>query len=153
MSLKPEFWQVIRVRPGCEFNAQADLQSLNLKTYVPFVNEIRQWSDRRKKIKKCLIPRHVFVKIDSKREREVYSSKYVMSYLNVNGSRAKIWNHEIDRLRDYCQGLHKAVNLTKGTTIKAPIIGINSEVLKVDNTHCYALSECGRYTIKFKLAS
>ena len=153
MSFKRDFWQVIKVKPGCEFHAQAVLQSMNLKTYLPFVNEIRQWSDRRKKIKKCLIPRHVFVKIDSKREREVYSSKYVMSYLNVNGSRAKVWNHEIDRLRDYCQGLHNRVDLAQGTLLKSPVLGVNSTVLKVDNTYCYALSECGRYTIKFKLAS
>lgn len=153
MSLKPEFWQVIRVRPGCEFNAQADLQSMNIETFVAFTHEIRQWSDRRKKIKKCLIPRHVFVKIDTKREREVYSSKYVMSYLNVNGSRAKVWNHEIDRLRDYCQGLHDSTDLVQGTILKAPVLGVNSTVIKVSKSYCHALSQCGRYTIKFKLAS
>lgn len=153
MSFKRDFWQVIKVKPGCEFHAQAVFQSMNLKTYLPFVNEICQWSDRRKKIKKCLIPRYVFVKIDSKREREVFSSKYVMSYLNVNGSRAKVWSQEIDCLKDYCQGLYNRADLTQGTSLKTPILGVNSTVLKVGKSYCHALSECGRYRIKFKLAS
>lgn len=153
MSLKRDFWQVVRVRPGCEFLAQSDFQSMNIETFVPFTHEIRQWSDRKKRIKKCLIPRHVFIKIDPKREREVYSSKYVMSYLNLNGSRAKVWNHEIDLLRDYCQGLHNRTDLAQGTLLKAPVLGVNSTVLNVSKSYCHALSECGRYRIKFKLAS
>lgn len=153
MILRQEYWQVVKVKPGCEFQAESDFQSMNVETFVPFVNEIRQWSDRKKKLKKCLIPRHVFVKIDPDDERIVYSSKYVLSYLNVNGKRARVWPFEIDRLKDYCQGFHNTADLAEGTSLKTPVLGVNSTVLKANNSYCHALSECGRFNIKFKLAS
>ena len=125
-----------------------------MAAYTPFVEQWHRWSDRKKKIKKPLIPRHVFVQVPSERDRLVFNSQSVNGYLNVHGQRAKVWPNEIQRLKNYCVQAYSPDYLKEGAVFKAPVLGTNAQLLSVDkNNMCSAISSCGRFTIKFKLAS
>lgn len=147
-------WYVLRVKAQHELKVVSNLNKMGLKSYTPYIEEIRQWSDRKKKIKKPLISRHVFVQLSYKDEMKVFSSNGVLGYLNLHGNRAKVLDKEINNLKNYCDQKYNQKSFSIGKTIKAPVLGSSAEVVRVDkNNMCSAISECGRYTIKFKLAS
>ena len=59
-------WYVIYVRYRQEKRIFRDLQLLNIEAFLPTVTTEVQWSDRKKKIEKPLIPSYIFVNIQSK---------------------------------------------------------------------------------------
>ena len=148
------FWHVLKVKPQHELKVVSDLKKLGLAAYTPFVEQWHCWSDRKKKIKKPLISRHVFVQVSPSQDRLVFNSQSVNGYLNVHGQRAKVWPNEIQRLKDYCMQAYSPSHLREGAIFKAPILGTDAQLLSVGkNNMCSAISSCGRFTIKFKLAS
>lgn len=148
------YWRVLKVKPQHELKAVSDLSKMGFSAYTPYVDRWRQWSDRKKKIKKALISKLIFVKISIKDERIVFNSPSVTGYLNLFGHRAKVWPHEISRLKNYCIQLYKAEVFEAGDVFMAPVLGTSSELVKINkNKMCSAISSCGRFTIKFKLAS
>ena len=149
-----DYWYVLKVKSQHELNVVSNLNKLGLDAYTPFLEQTRQWSDRKKNIKKVLISRHVFVKLSKDDMFKVFDSRGVLGYLNIHGQRAKVWSNEINNLKNYCNQRYQQDNLSVGETLKIPVIGSSAEVVRVDkNNMCSAISECGRYTIKFKLAS
>ena len=85
---KENYWWVLRVKAGHELKAVSDLEHLGVESYAPSVEVLRQWSDRKKKIQKPLISRHVFVKLTAAQERIVFGSRSVLGYMNVQIGRA-----------------------------------------------------------------
>ena len=145
---------VLRVKAQHELKVVSNLDKMGLKSYSPCIEEIRQWSDRKKKIKKPLISRHVFVQLSYKDEMKVFLSNGVLGYLNLHGKRAKVFDKEINNLKNYCDQKYNQKSFSIGNKIKTPVLGSSAEVVRVDkNNMCSTVSECGRYTIKFKLAS
>ena len=149
-----DYWRVLKVKSQHEINVVSNLNKLGIDAYTPFLEQIRQWSDRKKKIKKVLISRHVFVKLSKDDEYKVFESSGVLGYLSIHGQRAKVWPNEINNLKNYCNKEYQQDNLSVGETLKIPVLGSFAEVVKVDNNNlCSVISDCGRFTIKFKLAS
>lgn len=149
-----DYWCVLKVKPQHELKAVSDLSKMGVSAYTPYVDQWRQWSDRKKKIKKAIISKHIFVQIPIKDELIVFDSPSVTGYLNVFGQRAKVWPDEIKRLKDYCIQAYKAEVFEAGDVFMSPVLGTSAELIKIDkNKMCSAISSCGRFTIKFKLAS
>ena len=149
-----DHWYVLKVKSQHEINVVSNLNKLGLDAYTPFLEQTRQWSDRKKKVKKVLISNHVFVKLSKNDEFKVFESFGVLGYLNIHGQRAKVWPKEINNLKNYCNQQYQLDNLSVGKTLKIPVLGSHAKVLRVDkNNLCSAISDCGRYTIKFKLSS
>ncbi len=149
-----DYWYVLKVKSQHELNVVSNLNKLGLDAYTPFLEQTHQWSDRKKKIKKVLISNHVFVKLSKNDEFKVFESFGVLGYLNIHGERAKVWPKEINNLKNYCNQQYQQDNLSVGKTLKTPVLGSYAKVVRVDkNNMCSAISNCGRYTIKFKLAS
>jgi len=146
------FWWVLRVKAGHELKAVSDLEHLGVESYTPSVEVLRQWSDRKKKIQKPLISRHVFVKLTAAQERIVFGSRSVLGYMNVHGARARVWPKEIKQLQQYCNNTHHASNVSVGAHVEAPVLGVDAEIVEVKNGICYSVSDCGRFKIQFKLA-
>ena len=148
------FWYVLKVKKQHELKTVSDLSKMGLEAYTPSVCEWRQWSDRKKKIDKPLISRHVFVQLSAQQEMMVFGASSVLGYLNVHGQRAKVWPNEVERLKQYCKQEYQTEILRPGTTFKAPVLKTDVELIRVDkNKMCSTVSSCGRYNIKFKLAS
>ena len=60
----PKHWVAALVQVRSEKAAGRKLQSLNIENYVPTQWEIHQWSDRKKKVERVVIPLIVFVHAD-----------------------------------------------------------------------------------------
>ena len=60
----PKHWVAALVQVRSEKAVGRKLQSLNIENYVPTQWEIHQWSDRKKKVERVVIPLIVFVHAD-----------------------------------------------------------------------------------------
>jgi transcription antitermination factor NusG len=92
-------WKAIYVNSRAEKKVAAQLQEKNIEAYVPLKTEIRQWSDRKKKVITPLINGYVFVKPTPQQRDEVFKTDGVIHYVRYNGTDAIIRDSEIDILR------------------------------------------------------
>lgn len=49
-------WFVLYVKPKQELKVAQQLANINVETYAPYKKEIRQWSDRKKKLMSPYLP-------------------------------------------------------------------------------------------------
>lgn len=54
-------WFALYTKPRSEFKAAEQLNSLNIKHYLPVVTKLKQWSDRKKKVNEVLIKSYIFI--------------------------------------------------------------------------------------------
>lgn len=94
-------WYVARVQIRCEKKAAQRISALGYETYVPVQEEIRQWSDRKKKIERILIPLVVFFKSDNAGAKQVQRLSFVYDLLRAPGDKqpATIPEHQINQLK------------------------------------------------------
>ena len=66
-------WFVVYTRSNFE-RKQKNLSSKNIEAYCPTFKTIKQYSDRKKKVEKVLLPNYVFVKVNSTNRENVFFS-------------------------------------------------------------------------------
>jgi transcription antitermination factor NusG len=93
-------WFVIYTKPQQEKKVVLGLESLNLQFFCPMVTEVKQWSDRKKKIEVPLIKSYVFVKIEDKNRNAVFEIPGVVRYLFWLGKPAIVRDSEIIALQE-----------------------------------------------------
>lgn len=92
-------WKALYVNSRAEKKVLAALQERNIQAYVPLKTELKQWSDRKKKVITPLISGYVFVKISDKERYEVFKTNGVIQYVLYNGADATIKDSEIEILK------------------------------------------------------
>jgi len=69
-------WHALYVRSRSEKRVLSQLEEMGIQAYLPLITEVKQWSDRRKKVEEPLFKSYVFV---------CSSNKEYISILNVYG--------------------------------------------------------------------
>ena len=97
----PKYWIAALVQMCREIKVGEKLSKLNIENFVPTQNEVHQWSDRKKKIQKVLIPMVVFVKVDELEEKQLKTYPFINKVLSYPGERraAAIPEEQIERLK------------------------------------------------------
>ena len=97
----PKRWIAALVQMCMEKKVGERLTKLGVENYVPTQTEIRQWSDRKKKVERVVIPMVVFVHTDEKTERSLRMHSFIRKILTYPGQTAAavIPNDQIDRLK------------------------------------------------------
>ena len=98
---RPKRWIAALVQMCTEKKVGERLTKLGVENYVPTQTEIRQWSDRKKKVERVVIPMVVFVHTDEKTERSLRMHSFIRKILTYPGQTAAavIPNDQIDRLK------------------------------------------------------
>ena len=78
-------WLAAYVKMHHEKKVIDQLTSLNIDNFLPIQTEIRQWSDRKKKVEKILIPMMIFVNVTSEEQHKVIKLPSVLRYLVLRG--------------------------------------------------------------------
>ncbi len=97
-------WYVIYTKPAAELKVAKQLQSQGIEAYCPSYTELRQWSDRKKKVRCPYFRSYVFVRVAAKDRNRVFSTAGVVRYLYWLGKPAIIRNGEMADLRNYLDG-------------------------------------------------
>ena len=97
----PKRWIAALVQMCMEKKVGERLTKLGIENYVPTQTEIRQWSDRKKKVERVVIPMVVFVHTDEKTERSLRMHSFIRKILTYPGqtTAAVIPDDQIDRLK------------------------------------------------------
>ena len=97
----PQRWVAALVQMCTEKKVGDRLKKLGIENYVPTQTEIHQWSDRKKKVERVVIPMVVFVRADETTERELRMQSFIRKFLTYPGQTAAavIPDEQIDRLK------------------------------------------------------
>ena len=97
----PVRWVAALVQMCTEKKVGDRLKKLGIENYVPNQTEIHQWSDRKKKIERVVIPMVVFVRADETTERTLRMQSFIRKILTYPGQTAAavIPDDQIERLK------------------------------------------------------
>ena len=151
-------WYVIHTKPRGEKKAEEQLLSLGINAYCPTRNEIRFWSDRKKRIQVPVLPSMLLVNIDEKDINRVFESPLVVRYMFWLGKRAVVRQSEIDILKKYLDGSYdlissNSLSVNVGDDFKLP--SFNNEkgiVSRISNNNIWIYLKSIGYSVKLKLA-
>ena len=74
-------WFVVYTRPQQELKVAGQLSAMGITNYCPTIKLVKQYSDRKKKIKQPILPKYVLVSLEEKYRNLVFSVPGVLHYL------------------------------------------------------------------------
>jgi len=92
-------WYVVYTKPKWEKKVADKLQQLGIKCYCPLVTQVKQWSDRKKKVEVPLFNSYVFVQIADTERSSVFQVAGVIRYLFWLGKPAIVKDEEINIIK------------------------------------------------------
>ena len=97
-------WLAAYVRLYHEKKTRDRLTAMGIESFLPVQEEIHQWSDRRKKIERVVIPMMIFVHVDPAERAEVLTLSSVSRYMVLRGQStpAVIPDEQMERFLPVC---------------------------------------------------
>jgi len=94
-------WYVIRTKPQHEIKSAHILERSGVEVFCPVITELRQWSDRKKKVTVPLFKSYVFVNIQEKDRNAVFDAPGVLGFLKWLQKPAIAKEEEIEAIRSW----------------------------------------------------
>jgi transcriptional antiterminator RfaH len=135
-----EKWFVLCTKPRNELKVTERLSNLGVKVYTPTKIEVRQWSDRKKKITIPLLPSMVLVQVLEKEVDRVFEIPGVLRFLFEHGKRASVSNEEVLAMRSYVEATaaEDEKGIAIGDIVKVPLLEQQATVLSLKGKKCLA---------------
>ena len=92
-------WYVVYTKPKWEKKVAEKLNEIGIECYCPLIIEIKQWTDRKKKIEVPLFNSYVFVQLEDGDRNSVFQISGVVRYLFWLGKPAIVRNEEINIIK------------------------------------------------------
>lgn len=92
-------WYVIYTKPRNEKKVALELLKKGIEAYCPVKTEIRQWTDRKKKIESPLFNSYCFVYIEETQRQQVLEVFGVSRFIYWLGKPAVVKDKEIDEIK------------------------------------------------------
>jgi transcription antitermination factor NusG len=133
-------WYVLYTKPRQEKKVSDSLNAAGIEAYCPLVTEVKQWSDRKKKVQIPLITSYVFVNIEEHQRESVFKVSGIVKYLFWLGKPAKVRAIEIEALKQSLEGIVASFEVSaiqKDTIYKiseGPFQGFEGFVKKINAT-------------------
>lgn len=100
---KNKHWFALYTKPRSEFRAAEQLQRSGMQFYLPVVNKIKQWSDRKKKIREPLLRGYIFIFADEAERLMALEQQAVVRCIFDNGKPAVIPDCQIENLKKFLE--------------------------------------------------
>ena len=135
-------WLVAYVRMRHEKKTSERLTQMGIENFLPVQEEIHQWSDRRKRVERVLMPMMIFVHVDLHQQKEVLTLSSVSRYMVLRGEStpAVVPDVQMERFKfmlDYSDETIQFCTepLRPGQqvcVIKGPMSGLQGELAELD---------------------
>lgn len=106
-------WFVLYTKQHQEMKAVDELSKIGICSYCPTVKMIKQYSDRKKKIEKPLIPSYIFVYIEESERKSVFCIPEILRYLFWLGKPATVRESEINLMKKNLKGVYSSISVSK----------------------------------------
>lgn len=92
-------WYVLYTSSRAEKKVAQRLQEKGIEVFLPMIEELRQWSDRKKKVQKALFNGYLFVKTTRNQLWDTLQVPGAVKFVNFAGEHATVREKEIDTIR------------------------------------------------------
>ena len=106
-------WYVLYTKPNFEIKVADGINAHGINAYCPTFTQIKQYSDRKKKVQKPLLPSYVLVQLSEQDRPKVFNIPGVVRYLFWLGKPAVVREEEIELLRNNLKGVFDDVKISK----------------------------------------
>lgn len=154
-------WKVIYVSSRQEKKVAQQLEKQGIEYYLPLIQTVRMWSDRKKKVEVPLFNGYLFVNPNALQRDAVLGLPGVVKYLRYNGDDAGISQKELQLIQIL---ISKGYDLTenddnvsfeKGEKVKivsGPLKDYKGEILRMGmDNYAIIVFENFKQTLKVKL--
>ena len=134
----PKYWIAVLVQMNTEQKSSTKLTKLGITNYVPTQSEIHQWSDRKKKIERIVIPMIVFVKVDKETEKILRTYSFIYKFISYPGQKdaAIIPDEQIEKLKFMLNNAETTVEISDSIfevgeeveIVRGPLKGFSGEL-------------------------
>jgi len=133
-------WFVLCTKPRNELKVTEWLTKIGVEVYTPTKIEVRQWSDRKKKVITPFLPSMVLVKLMEKEVSMVFEVPGVVRFLFEHGKRASVSNEEVVAMRSYLEATaaEDKKGLVVGDLVKVPFLEEQAKLLSIKGKKCLA---------------
>ena len=138
----PKHWIAALVQIRSEKAVGKRLQDLGIEHYVPTQWEYHQWSDRRKRVERVVIPMVIFIRTDKETEKRLITYSFIHKLLSYPGKRepACIPDHQLDSLKLMLRQTEEQIEMRHtvfktGETVRimrGPLKDLEGELCRVD---------------------
>lgn len=152
-------WFVLKTKPNSEKKVAGQLLDMQMEAYCPVRSEIRQWSDRKKKVKVPLLPSMILVNCKDSERHKVFGIPNAKQYLYWLGKPAVVTEKEVEALRSCEKEAYRRCDLVAvepGKTIDLNAIGMTHQkgvVKYVSGDQCWVILDNLGYVVKLQLES
>ena len=94
-------WFVLYTQPRNEKKVAERLEKLGITAYCPMTIQVRQWSDRKKKVEVPLLNSYVFVHLEEADRKLVFEVPGIVRFLFWLGEPAIVRDEEIKTLQNW----------------------------------------------------
>ena len=106
-------WFVLYTKANFEIKVADGINAHGINAYCPTFTQIKQYSDRKKKVQKPLLPSYVLVQLSEQDRPNVFSIPGVVRYLFWLGKPAVVQEEEIELLRNNLKGVFDDAKISK----------------------------------------
>lgn len=99
-------WYACRTRARAEKRAASLLANNGFESYLPVIERLRQWSDRKKLVAFPLFPGYVFARFDLQRSYDVVNIPGIVDIVGVDGEPAPIRDVELESVSILVSGVN-----------------------------------------------
>lgn len=142
----PKRWIAVLVQVNCEKKTATRLGKVGYETYIPTQQEVRQWSDRKKKVDRLIMPMVVFVRATVHEEEWLRKQLYIHKLLALPASEedkkrlaTPILDNQIERLKFLLENAETEVSIVSNFKIgdsvrvtSGPLKGLEGVVSAAD---------------------
>ena len=143
----PKRWIAVLVQVNCEKKTATRLGKVGYETYIPTQHEVHQWSDRKKKVDRLIMPMVVFVRATENEEEWLRNQSFIHKLLALPGSdedkkkfATPIPDNQIERLKFLLENAETEVSIVSnfkvGDSVRVtsgPLKGLEGVVSAADD--------------------
>ncbi|MBI5473517.1 MAG: UpxY family transcription antiterminator [Ignavibacteriae bacterium] len=92
-------WYALYVRSRYEKRTHSELQQLGVESFLPLIEEIHCWSDRKKRVEEPMFRGYVFVHSDLRNKVSILQTEGVVRFVGIRNYPSPIPDDEINWVR------------------------------------------------------
>lgn len=150
-------WYVVYTKPKWEKKVAERLSDMGIECYCPLITQVKQWTDRKKKVVVPLFNSYVFVQLEDTDRNSVFQIAGVVRYLFWLGKPAVVRDEEINAIKTSLKAENisdiTVTSIQVGDRIKIESGAFSNReaiVQEVSNTHYILVLESLGCVLKIK---
>jgi transcription antitermination factor NusG len=145
-------WYVMYTASRSEKKVADRLKERGVEVYLPIIEELRQWSDRKKKVQRALFNGYVFVKTRRNQLWECLQVPGAVKFVHFSGHHATVREEVLDMIKRIVEtGVAietDGSNIESGEKVKViggPLVNMIGEVIEKGNKDYFMIRIPGIY--------